>query len=1062
MRDGGGPRLVSGPPLASHREELEEPVIIPRASWEWLEALPLATACVMETSSMKKVPTRCESIFARCCLVAMRRIISHPHDELGWKLFLCVPSLLLGVPASGGKGLTALVRRRCERFLLGEWSHLAPTSWRDSAERVAAGGGREVVGSEARGRQVPSTSLTEARAMSDAVALVGQAQLSRAMRRLEVAVLCPPTEEVFQALQALHPPRSGLFPAPTPEVEPPPIEILQEVYDETMARLPAATAPGTSQMRYEHLRSVHLHGGDIHLYQVCCLIAAGRVPVGIRPWLAGARLVALCKDGKPPPPDGPVRPIACGESLRRLCGRIVSTQMAPRFSSYFARPPEGEERITPVQLGVAVPGGSDIMVHTLQSAMELHPEWAFASVDIKNAFNSVSRSVMADRVLLLFPELWSFIDVCYGRAPHLSFGVRDEEGVERRRTISSAEGTQQGDPLGPFLFSLVFHVVLERLVREHPDIRGVDAYFDDGWLYGPPDVVCAALRWLFREIPALIGAEVRMDKCRVFSPAGDLSMFPEEVEGARDTLLGVVVLGVPVGTDQYVTDQLREIVAGHTDCVLRRAERRDTGAEPLAGAMERLTRLSDPQVACALLGHCAHPRVAHLLRGVKPALARHVSVMPRFHDAIVSVLAGPEAGVARGEPFSPRARRLAALPPRIGGGAGLTSGARVAPAAWAGSWAQSWFLMRKLHPLLLGHVRLTPASQGTLDPPAEGYLASVLTAHSELHRLDDHIREARSHDITLPRGSPGPSTTFLHPVDYDARSHTRSQSSYADVVHTHDWIHLRASLTDPRERAWFTSCGFRSIGAEFMRAIPSFGPFRLSPAEFPVAVRHHFMETQPVVAGVSTCGDCHHPMGPRPDAIHYIECRGGGSWFGRFHDALEAQVFRMVAEVFPGQGRVQTQDYYSHGYSPSYIPDISVFDYDGLGSTLVVEVSIYRPTCDTHLPIACGEPGAASAAVEARRRAGYRSLPPGTHWRPFIVDTFGHMSPGTHAFLGELARLRGDALGTQGAVAPDHTMSWSSMWRQRLSMTMARQAAQIITRRARTDYPLQMGAASMP
>ncbi len=183
----------------------------------------MATACVMETSSMKKVPVRCESIFTRCVSVAMRRIISHPHDELGWKLFLCVPSLLLGVPASGAKGLTSLVRRRCERFLLGEWSHLAPTSWRDYAERVAAGGGREVVESEARGRHVPSTSVTEARAMSDAVALVGQAQLSRAMRRLEVAVLCPPTEEVFQALEALHPPRSGLFPAPTPEVGPTPL-----------------------------------------------------------------------------------------------------------------------------------------------------------------------------------------------------------------------------------------------------------------------------------------------------------------------------------------------------------------------------------------------------------------------------------------------------------------------------------------------------------------------------------------------------------------------------------------------------------------------------------------------------------------------------------------------------------------------------------------------------------------------------------------------------------------------------------------------------------------------
>ena len=51
----------------------------------------------------------------------------------------------------------------------------------------------------------------------------------------------------------------------------------------------------------------------------------------------------------------------------------------------------------------------------------------------------------------------------------------------------------------------------------------------------------------------------------------------------------------------------------------------------------------------------------------------------------------------------------------------------------------------------------------------------------------------------------------------------------------------------------------------------------------------------------------------------------------------------MMGEVYLGRGTVRTQDYTGHHhYSRSHIPDITVADFDGRGSTLVVEVSVFR------------------------------------------------------------------------------------------------------------------------
>ena len=101
------------------------------------------------------------------------------------------------------------------------------------------------------------------------------------------------------------------------------------------------------------------------------------------PIFYGAGLIALSKE------DGGVRPIAIGHTIRRLAGKVAMSKMKEKYPAL----------LYPNQLGVALPGGAEIGVHTLrQFVNHAHSEDKLvANIDFRNAFNSIRRHKLAGR-----------------------------------------------------------------------------------------------------------------------------------------------------------------------------------------------------------------------------------------------------------------------------------------------------------------------------------------------------------------------------------------------------------------------------------------------------------------------------------------------------------------------------------------------------------------------------------------------------------------------------------------------------------------------------------------
>jgi hypothetical protein len=115
-------------------------------------------------------------------------------------------------------------------------------------------------------------------------------------------------------------------------------------------------------------------------------------------------------------------------------------------------------------------------MHACRRYIEAMPDnYVIVKLDFSNAFNCIHRDAMLEAIYQQVPEIYAYCHLAYSETTILKYN---------NRSISSDEGIQQGDPLGPTLFCLTIHPMLQSLSSE---LRV--GYMDDITLGGPEDVV---------------------------------------------------------------------------------------------------------------------------------------------------------------------------------------------------------------------------------------------------------------------------------------------------------------------------------------------------------------------------------------------------------------------------------------------------------------------------------------------------------------------------------------------------------------------------------------------
>ena len=198
-------------------------------------------------------------------------------------------------------------------------------------------------------------------------------------------------------------------------------------------------------LRPQHIEDCLAKGEDYEqflsaLTELCNLMLTGDLPEEIKPAFAGANLIALMKK------DGGIRPIASGEYLRRLVSKCAATVTTKRHAESFL----------PHQLGCGTKGGAEAAAHAVRAFLkDASNGTLLLKVDFKNAFNSIRRDVIAEKLADKMPELTPFFILCFGNASFLFFGVF---------ILDSVEGAQQGDPQAVFCFCLAINEMLLELI----------------------------------------------------------------------------------------------------------------------------------------------------------------------------------------------------------------------------------------------------------------------------------------------------------------------------------------------------------------------------------------------------------------------------------------------------------------------------------------------------------------------------------------------------------------------------------------------------------------------
>ena len=203
----------------------------------------------------------------------------------------------------------------------------------------------------------PSANQTASRkhALAKAVSLVEEGKYGQGGKALTSPPLVAHDSASEATLRSKHPRGANVDPESARGL-PPANPVDSAATLKALKAFPKGAGPGPTGLRPQHLldgcagpeQAAALQA----LSDVVVLLSDARAPAELVPYLAGAALMALPKD------DNDLRPVAVGESLRRLTSKCLCATVKD-----FVR-----DLLTPLQVGVSCPLGAESAVHVVRDS----------------------------------------------------------------------------------------------------------------------------------------------------------------------------------------------------------------------------------------------------------------------------------------------------------------------------------------------------------------------------------------------------------------------------------------------------------------------------------------------------------------------------------------------------------------------------------------------------------------------------------------------------------------------------------------------------------------------